>query len=126
MLRRAKPFSLQRKMLSNRTEVREETLGSLPIPQSAHAALPLSGRLIAVFGAIIHTRRSAYEDVLVLGKHRHSAFGCRITAKLIRHDSLRDRVVAQYPSKESLGCPGMAVLLRKDVKFAAVLVDGAP
>jgi len=81
---------------------------------------------MTIFGAIIHACGSANEDVLRLGKHRHSAFGCALTAKLICHDDAGCEMMAQYSSKESLGCPGIAVLLQKDVKFAAVLVGGAP
>ncbi len=47
----AKYFALECKMLSNPAEVREEALCPLEIPEAAHAALPLSCRLMAIFGA---------------------------------------------------------------------------
>lgn len=51
--RSAKQISLERKVLPDRAEVRQEHLGAFLIAKATHATLAFTGRLMTVFGPVI-------------------------------------------------------------------------
>jgi hypothetical protein len=62
--RSAKQMSLERKVLPDRDEARQEHLGAFRIAKATHAALAFAGRLMTVFGPVIQPSAGPDEDML--------------------------------------------------------------
>lgn len=60
-------MSLERKVLPNRTELRQERLFALQVTKPAHAPLAFTGRLMTILGPIVYASGSLDEHVFDVG-----------------------------------------------------------
>ncbi|ALP67658.1 hypothetical protein AN416_34125 (plasmid) [Paraburkholderia caribensis] len=61
--RSAQQMSLERKVLPDRSEARQDSLGTFPATKAAHPMLPFAGWLMAVIRAVVHASRCLDEDM---------------------------------------------------------------
>lgn len=84
-------MSGQRKVLADRTEPGEKSLRAFGVAKAAHLAFAPAGRLMTVFGAVVHAGSRFDEDVLHMGEFRNVGLRRRIAAQLIGNDPARHR-----------------------------------
>jgi hypothetical protein len=124
--RRAEQMSLERKVLPDRSEVREKRLSALGVAKPAKAPLTFTRRLMAIFGPIVHAGSSLDEHVFDICQLRDAGLRGRITAQLVGDNLARRRARTKHAPEESFGCGRVAPLLQQDIEFGAVLVNGSP
>ena len=61
--RSAQQMSLGCKVLPDRSEARQESLGMFPVTKAAHPTLPFTGWLMAVLRPVVHASRCFDEDM---------------------------------------------------------------
>jgi hypothetical protein len=125
--RGAEQMSLEREVLANRSEARQEGLCAIRIAEATHPALAFTRRLMAIFGAVVHTRTGFDEDVFDVCQFGDFGLRGRITAQLIGDDpSRRVGTGGQHAFEEALRGGLVATFLQQDVEFSTVLIDCAP
>jgi len=103
--RSAKQMSLERKVLPDRAEARQEHLGAFRIAKTTHAALALSRRLMAVFSTLVDPGTGFDEDVLDVDQLGDLSLCCRIAAQLVGHDLARCLGTSgKHALEKPLGC----------------------
>jgi hypothetical protein len=120
-------MALEREVLPDRAEARQEGLRALGPSEAAHAALTFMRGLMTIFGAIVHARAGFDEYVPDVGEP--GDFGlCRwIAAQLVGDDPVRPvGTRGEYVFEEMLCGSLVATLLQQDVELGPVLIDGAP
>jgi len=100
----------------------EKPLGLAGRFESTHLPLPLPGRLMRNFSAIVGVAVHAMCDVAEGGPH-----GSRVAPEPVSNEAKRLLSLAmQQPAEEFLGSPLVTSRLNQDVDHVAVLVDGPP
>ena len=90
--------------------------------ESTHLPLPLAGRLMRNFSAVVGVAVHAMCEVAEDGSH-----GSRVAPKPVSNDAKRLLSLAmQQPAEESFGSPLVPARLNQDIDHVAVLVDGPP
>jgi len=90
--------------------------------ESTHLPLPLAGRLVGNFSAIVGVTVHAMCDVAEGGSH-----GSGIAPEPVSNDAKRLLSLAtQQPAEESFGSPLVPMGPNQDVDHVAVLIDGPP
>jgi hypothetical protein len=125
--RSAKQMSLERKVLPDRAEARQEHLGAFRIAKATHAALAFTGRLMTVFGPVVQPSAGPDEDMLDVFEFGNLGLCCWIATRLIGHDLARCLGTGgQHALEKPLGCCLIATLLKQNIKLGVVLIDGSP
>ena len=120
-------MALEGEVLADGSEVAEKGLGALRPAKASHAALALTGRLMAVLGAIVDSGTGLHEYVPHVRKLRDLGLGGWIAAQLVGHDLARSFWTSgQHALEEAFRCELVAPLLQKDIELGAMLIDGAP
>src|ERR1700744_5224797 len=91
---------LEREMLPDRPEAREEFLCAFSVTKATRATLAFASRLVAVFCAVVQSGSRFDEIVLYVRKFRDPGFCRRIAAQLIGDDLARHRAAAQHMLEE--------------------------
>ena len=118
-------MSLEREVLANRSEARQERLCSIRIAKTTHPAL--ARRLMAIFGTVVHPCTGFDEDVLDVCQFGNFGLRGRITAQLTGDNpSRRVGTGGQHVFEEARCCSLVATFLQQDVGFGAVLVHCPP
>lgn len=99
---------------------------AIRVAKSTHAPFAFTGRLVAVFGPIVHAGSRLLEHVPDAGQLRNIGFRGQVAVQLIGDDLARLRAGAQHAQEEAFGRSVVAPLLQKDVEFDAIFVDRAP
>jgi hypothetical protein len=100
----------------------EKSLGLNRRFESAHLPLPLVGRLMRDFSAIVRVAVDAMCDVARGGSH-----GSRIAPEPVSNDAKRLlSLTIQQPTDESFGSPLVPPRLNQDIDHIDVLVHGPP
>ena len=103
--RSAKQMSLERKVLPDRAEARQEHLGAFRIAKTTHAALALSRRLMAVFSTLVDPGTGFDEDVLDVCQFGDLSFCRRIATQLVGHDlAWHFGTRGKHAFEKALGC----------------------
>ncbi len=95
----------------SKPEALEESLSACLVAKSPHASLTFAGRLMTVFGAVVHAGRDLHEHVLDVGEFGNIGHGRRVTAKLVDDDPSRYRAGTQHSLEEPFGRSLVAPLL---------------
>jgi hypothetical protein len=94
---------LEREMLPDRTEAREEFLCAFRVAKAAHATLPFARRLMAVLGPVVQLGCSFDKHVLHVRKLRDFGCGRRVAAQLISDDLARNRTRTRHTLEKAFG-----------------------
>src|SRR6266403_2987 len=105
---------LEREVLPDQSEARQECLRALRITKAAHATLAFACRLVAVFSSVVPSGCRFDKHVLYARQLWNLSFGRRIAAQLIGDDLMRHRVRAQHTLDEAFGSGRVAPLLQQD------------
>jgi GAF domain-containing protein len=116
---------LEREVLPDQSEARQECLRALRVTKAAHATLAFACRL-AVFSSVVQSGCRFDKHVPYARQLWNLSFGRRIAAQLIGDDLMRHRDRAQHTLEEAFGSGLVAPLLQQDVEFGTVLVHCAP
>ncbi len=108
--RSTQQMPLQGEVLADQPEAREESLSACRVAKSPHASLAFAGRLMAVFGAVVHAGSGLHEHVLDVGEFGNIGLGRLITAQLVGDDFSRYRAGTQHTLEKALRC-GLVTLL---------------
>ncbi len=102
---------LQGEVLADQPEALEESLSARRVAKSLHASLAFAGRLMTVFGAVVHAGSGLHEHVLDVGEFGNIGHGRRVTAQLAGDDLSRYRAGTQHSLEEPFGRSLVAPLL---------------
>lgn len=93
----------QGEVLTDQPEALEESLSACRVAKSPHASLAFAGRLMTVFGAVIHADSGLHEHVLDVGEFGNIGYGRWLTAQLVGDDLSRYRAGTQHSLEEPFG-----------------------
>ena len=93
----------QGEVLTDQPEALEESLSACRVAKSPHASLAFAGRLMTVFGAVIHADSGLHEHVLDVGEFGNIGYGRWLTAQLGGDDRSRYRAGTQHSLEEPFG-----------------------
>ena len=82
-------MTLEREVLPDRTEARQESLRAFRIAEATHASLAFARRLMTVFRPVIDPRAGFDEDVLDVSQCGNLGFRRRIATQQVGHDLVR-------------------------------------
>ncbi len=120
-------MSLEGKVLSDRAEVRQESLSALGQAEAPHTPFAFPGWLMTILGAVVDAGTGFDEDVFDVCQFGNFGLRGRIAAQLIGDNpSWRVGTGGQHAVEEALCCGLVAMFLQQDVEFGAVLVDCPP
>lgn len=127
--RSAQQMPLEREVLPDRPEARQEGLGARGQTETSHAALAFPRGLVAVFGTVVHAGTGLDEHVLHTRQLRELRFGGRVTAQLVGDDLFRCLVTGRpHPLEEAFR--GGALLAhrsgRPEVSMSSTCTYGRP
>lgn len=89
--RSAQQMSLEREVLPDQAEARQERLSPFGLAETTHAPLTFTRRLMAIRGPIVHASCSLDEHVFDVRQFGDVGLRCRIAAQLIGDDLARHR-----------------------------------
>jgi len=113
-------MSLEREVLPNWTEARQESLRAFRNSEATHPTLAFARGLMAIFGSIVLPCTSFYEDVLDVGQFGHLGLCRRIATELVGHDLAGHfGTRGQHALEKPLGCSLVATLLQQNIKLGA-------
>jgi len=94
--RGAQQMSLEFKVLSDRTDARQECLRTFRIAEAAHPTLAFTHGLMAIFGPIVYPGTRLSADVFGVGQFVDLGLRRRMPTGLVSHDLARhgDRLLA--------------------------------
>ena len=82
----AQQMTLEREVLADGTEAREESLRALGPAKTSHASLAFTGGLMAVLRAVVHPSAGLHEQVADVRKLRDLGLRGRIATQLVGDD----------------------------------------
>lgn len=117
-------MALQREVLADEPEVRQEDLRTPRIAEATHATLPFACRLMTVFDSVIQPSTGFDEDMFDVRQLEDLGFRGRVATQLVSDDlPWHLRTCGEDPLEKPFGCRFVATLLQQHVEFGAVLVD---